>query len=94
MKKHSLFIIVLALSALTGCGYKVPTTDFNKVKTNRLALDLFCKRIGNTISSVPQFPQRSYLVQLLGMGGTPDGLMPWQHQAELGPIFQRDGWTS
>ena len=33
MKKHSLFIIVLALSALTGCGYKVPTTDFNKVKT-------------------------------------------------------------
>ena len=47
MKKHSLFIIVLALSALTGCGYKVPTTDFNKVKTAFNGVEKSFKKIAS-----------------------------------------------
>ena len=33
MKKRVVFVIALAFSALTGCGYKAPTTNYNKVKT-------------------------------------------------------------
>ena len=35
MKKGILFVLALSLSALVGCGgnYKVPTSEFEKVKT-------------------------------------------------------------
>lgn len=35
MKKHALFVIALSFTALTSCGgsYKVPTNDYEKVKT-------------------------------------------------------------
>ena len=50
MKKGILFVLALSLSALVGCGgtYKVPTSEFEKVKTAFNGVEKSFKKIANT----------------------------------------------